>query len=196
MALSAAEQGSLRLQIFSELEALIDARGGFLVTAELLNFEVNGRRMPLIDRARGIRNPVEFDSTLSIVSAGDGPYSDHVGSDGLLRYAFQAKDPLAGDNRKLRNAMATGTPLVLFEKPSAGIYIPIIGARVVGEEFESGYFVIAVDDAVGLHQGAEEAQRLNKRYAGCDEASASTSLPGKSDCRLRTRLRDLQAQTS
>ncbi|MGK2932107.1 MAG: hypothetical protein ACSLFD_04980 [Solirubrobacterales bacterium] len=65
MPLDPTEQARLRLAIFAALESHMDTRGGFATYDELLNFEVLGRRIPLIDRSRGIRNPQEFDSTLS-----------------------------------------------------------------------------------------------------------------------------------
>jgi putative restriction endonuclease len=139
MSLTSEEQALLRLAIFAELEQLADARGGFLTTSELLNFEIAGQRIPLIDRARGIRNPTQLDATLAVVSSADGPYNDHVGPDGLLRYAFQARDPLGGDNRKLRVALRTSTPIILFQKPMAGVYVPIIGVYVIDESVWRAY---------------------------------------------------------
>lgn len=164
MPLSPNEQARLRLAIFAELEQRTEAQGGFLTGPELLNFEVGGVRIPLIDRARGIRNPIEFDSTLSIVSSADGPYDDAVGADGLLRYDFQARDPLGGDNRKLREAMVTQTPIILFEKPMTGIYVPIIAVHVIDEDRIAGHFVIATDEAVwrSYRSGAENP--VEKRY--------------------------------
>ena len=148
MALSSMEQSLLRLDAFAELELLIDARGGFATYRELLDFEVRGTRFPLIDTNRGIRNPAEFDATLSIVSALDGPYDDHIGADGILRYAFRSGDPLGGDNRKLRRAMETRTPIILFEKPMPSIYVPIMPAFVIDEDLADRFFLIATDEAV------------------------------------------------
>lgn len=164
MPLSPDDQAHLRLAIFAELEQRADARGGFLTGPELLNFEVGGVRIPLIDRARGIRNPVEFDSTLSIVSSADGPYTDAVGADGLLRYDFQARDPLGGDNRKLRIAMTTQTPIILFEKPSTGIYVPIIAVHVIDEDRAAGHFVIATDEAVWRAYRSGGENFVEKKY--------------------------------
>lgn len=164
MAMSQEQQARLRLEIFADLELLTTARGGFLTTAELLNFEIHGQRFPLIDRARGIRNPVEFDATLSIVSAADGPYDDHTGADGLLRYAFQARDALGGDNRKLREAMDTRTPIILFQKPMTGIYVPVIAVHVIDEDRDAGYFVVATDEAVWRNYKDNTENPLEKRY--------------------------------
>lgn len=164
MALSEIDQAKLRLDIFGELEQRADARGGFLTGSELLTFEIHGQRMPLIDRARGIRNPIEFDSTLSIVSSADGPYSDHIGADGLLRYDFQARNPLGGDNRKLRHAMLTHTPIILFEKPMAGVYVPVIAVHVIDEDMEKGHFVIATDEAVWRAYRSPTENPVEKKY--------------------------------
>lgn len=164
MPLSSDEQAVLRLSIFTELERQADAHGGFLTTSELLNFEVVGQRIPLIDRARGIRNPIQLDATLSIVSASYGPYDDHVGNDGLLRYAFQSRDPLGGDNRKLRIALNSATPIILFEKPLPGIYVPIIGVHVIDEDRSSGHFVIATDEAVWRTYESGSNSPLHKSY--------------------------------
>lgn len=164
MTLGAEEQARLRLDIFAELESLAEARGGFLTTAELLNFEIHGRRLPLIDRARGIRNPSEFDSTLAIVSSADGPYDDHIASDGLLRYAFQARDPMGGDNRKLRVAMQTSTPIILFEKPMVGVYVPIIGVHVIDEDLSAKHFIVATTEGSWRGYGRQADNALEKRY--------------------------------
>ena len=163
MALSSLEQARLRLDAFAELELLIDARGGFATYRELLDFELHGQRFPLIDSNRGIRNPAELDSTLSVVSAVDGPYDDQLGSDGILRYAFRAGDPIGGDNRKLRRAMETRTPIILFEKPMPGIYVPVISAFVIDEDPEARFFLIATDEAVWRAHGSGGAE-IDKRY--------------------------------
>jgi putative restriction endonuclease len=163
MALSSVEQSLLRLDAFAELELLIDARGGFATYRELLDFEVRGRRFPLIDLNRGIRNPAEFDATLSVVSAVDGPYDDDIGPDGIMRYAFRAGDPAGSDNRKLRKAMETRTPIILFEKPMPNIYVPIMPAFVIDEDVAARFFLIATDEAVWRAHESGDAG-IDKRY--------------------------------
>jgi len=163
MALTSQEQARLRLEIFAELELLVDSRGGFATYRELLDFEIEGRQLKLIDANRGIRNPVEFDSTLSIVSSYDGPYDDHIGPDGILRYAFRKGDPIGGDNRKLRVAMNSRTPIILFEKPMPSIYVPIMPAFVIAEDLDSRFFLIATDEAVWRAYESGGAN-IDKRY--------------------------------
>ncbi len=84
MARGSFEQDRIRLAAFAGLERLIDSRGGFATRDELLNFDLEGRRFPLIDYSRGIRIPADFDETLSVV-----------------------------DNTKLRAAMLSKKPICL-----------------------------------------------------------------------------------
>lgn len=161
MALDPTEQARLRLEAFAELELLIDARGGFASHAELVDFKLEGRTFPLIDPNRGIRNPANFDATLSIVSSLDGPYDDHVGADGLLRYAFRSGDREGGDNRKLRVAMAQRVPIILFQKLMPNVYVPIVPSYVVGE---SGRFaLVATGDAAVLAYDSPQSD-VERRY--------------------------------
>ncbi len=165
MALSSFEQDRLRLAAFAGLERLIDSRGGFATRDELLNFELEGKRFPLIDYSRGIRNPAEFDETLSVVSADNGPYSDHIGDDGILRYSFRDGDPLGGDNRKLRAAMTAKKPIILFQKPLPNVYVPVISSFVIDEDLANRFFLIASGEESwrSFASGATD-QEISKQY--------------------------------
>jgi putative restriction endonuclease len=101
----------------------------------------------VIDYSRGIRNPSTFSSTLSIVSVANGPYDDTESDDGLLHYAYRQGDPWSGDNRKLRHAMTTGMPLILFRKETPNIYTPVFPVYVVDDEPQNRQFLIALDEA-------------------------------------------------
>lgn len=165
--LSSEQQALLRLEIFADLEALIDSRGGFASRDELTGFVMkSGMRMPLIDTGRGIRNPQEFDATMAIVSASDGgrnnPYDDAIDREtGLLRYSW-AKGPVdAGDNRKLLAALQTGTPIILFEKPLPNLYVPVFPVYVIDVDVENRHFIIDLDDS-RLRAGREVT--LDKAY--------------------------------
>lgn len=165
--LSKEEQALLRLEIFADLELFIESRGGFASRDELTGFVMrNGLRMPLIDTGRGIRNPQEFDESLSIVSASDGgrnnPYDDAIDREtGLLRYSW-AKGALdAGDNRKLLAALTAGTPIILFEKPLPNLYVPVFPVYVMDVDIENRHFIIDLDDA-RLRTGRDGA--LDKAY--------------------------------
>ncbi len=165
--LSSEEQALLRLEIFADLELFIEARGGFASRDELTTFTLrSGRPMPVIDRNRGIRNPKEFDATLSIVSGQDegkaNPYDDAIDRErGLLFYSW-AQGPLnAGDNRKLHVAMEQRAPIILFEKPLANLYVPVFPVYVVDVLPEKRQFVIDLDES-GMRPSPTAT--LDKRY--------------------------------
>lgn len=150
--LSSEQQAVLRLEIFADLELLVDSRGGFASRDELTGFVLqSGLAMPLIDTTRGIRNPRSFDATLAIVSASDGgrnnPYDDAIDrKTGLLRYSW-AKGPVdAGDNRKLTIAFESGTPIILFEKPLPNLYVPVFPVYVIAIDHERRHFIIDLDE--------------------------------------------------
>lgn len=161
------DQALLRLEIFHDLELFIDSRGGFASRDELTTFTLrSGRPMPVIDRNKGIRNPRELDATLSIVSASDkgryNVYDDAIDRDrGLLFYSW-AQGPLeAGDNRKLLVALEQQVPIILFEKPLANVYVPVIGVRVIDVLPDRRQFVIDLDDTAVR---TSAAATLDKRY--------------------------------
>jgi putative restriction endonuclease len=77
-------------------------------------FEYQGRVIGLKGQP-GIWYPRGFVIPLSITSRQDGPYPlDGIDPDGLLTYAYRGNDPDNHDNRGLREAFRTRTPLILF----------------------------------------------------------------------------------
>ena len=165
MALSPQQQDELREQIFEKVARLAEANGGFFTYQELMDFEVSGIKIPLIGQ-RGITNPALFDSTLSVVSAADGPYNDHLGPDGMLRYAFENGNPTAGRNRKRLVSMTTRTPLILFERPMSNVYVPVIGAFVVDADLENRFVTIAIDNNIrrNYESGLDLVDELDRNY--------------------------------
>lgn len=165
MALSPFEQDRLRLAAFAGLERLIDSRGGFATRDELVDFELEGRRFPLVDRNRGIRNPADFDETLSIVTSDSGPYADHIGDDGILRYSLRDGDRMGGDNRKLRAAMVSQKPIILFQKPLANVYVPVVPSFVVDEDLPNRFFLVASgEEAWRSYMAGAGDPAIDKRY--------------------------------
>ena len=162
--LSELEQARIRLAAFAGLEQLVAARGGFVTHSELVYFELEGRQFGLIDYSRGIRNPAELDATFSVVTSSNGPYADHIGDDGIYRYSPRSGDVYGGDNRKLRVAMESRVPIVLFQKPLPNVYVPIISAFVIGEDEEQGFFLIATDEAAWGNHGSQVEGPIDKAY--------------------------------
>ncbi|WP_066460852.1 HNH endonuclease [Sanguibacter suarezii] len=138
---------ALRLRIIDWVQRQAELNGGFLYRHELLSHRIDGMDLPVIDYSRGIRNPQNFTSTLSIVASASGPYDDAESDDGLLHYAYRDGDPWGGDNRKLRNAITTGQPLILFRKEVKNIYTPIAPVYVVDDVPEERAFLIALDES-------------------------------------------------
>jgi putative restriction endonuclease len=160
-----AVESALRVAIMDWVRERAEANGGFLHRHELLSFRIDGRDLPLIDFSRGIRNPAGFSSTLSIVSAANGPYDDVESDDGMLHYAYRKGDPFTGDNRKLRVARETGQPLILFRKEVANYYTPVMPVFVVGDYPEERSFIIALDEAFRFMGDVRDLPEPQRAYA-------------------------------
>lgn len=145
--MESAIEEALRARVISWVQERAQKNGGFLYRDELLNFWIDDQKLPIIDFSRGIRNPTSFSTTLSIITAANGPYDDTESEDGLLHYAYRKGDPWSSDNRKLRNALTTGAPLILFRKEQPNIYTPVSPVYVVEDLPEERSFIIALDES-------------------------------------------------
>ncbi|GAA2241031.1 HNH endonuclease [Rarobacter faecitabidus] len=163
--MESAVENALRMRIIEWVTARAESNGGFLHRAELLDFHIDDRRFPIIDYSRGIRNPVEFSSTLSIVQSAHGPYDDTESDDGLLHYAYQSGDPWGGSNVKLRSAIESGAPLILFRKEQANILTPIAPVYVVDDYEDSRVFLIALDEAFRFIPDVRHLSEPQRAYA-------------------------------
>lgn len=158
-------ESTLREQIIRWVHERAEANGGFLGRDELLEYRVGDDRFPVIDYSRGIRNPRSFASTLSIVSSVHGPYDDLESDDGLLHYDYRKGDAFGGDNAKLRHAMSTGVPLILFRKEVANVYTPIAPVYVVGDDPEERTFLVALDEAFRFMGELKDLSVEQRAYA-------------------------------
>lgn len=163
--MESAVEAALRIEIMRWVRDRAEANGGYLHRHELLSFRIGGRDLPLIDFSRGIRNPHDFGSTLSLVAATNGPYDDVEAEDGLLHYSYRKGDPFGGDNRKLRTAMETGQPLILFRKEVANYYTPVMPVYVVDDEPENRAFIIALDEAFRFMGDIRDLSEPQRQYA-------------------------------
>ena len=156
---------ALRLRIIDWVRQRSEVNGGFLHRRELLGFQIDGEKLPIIDFSRGIRNPSSFSSTLSIVSSVSGPYDDVESDDGFLHYAYREGDPLGGDNRKLRNAISSGQPLILFRKEVKNIYTPVMPVYVVDDRPEERAFIVALDESFPFITDLRHLTEPQRAYA-------------------------------
>lgn len=145
---SAELEAAIREDAFAWLDSKRASGIDELSRQELATYEFQGRSIPLIDRNRGIRNPADFSSTLSILHSQDGPYDDRTGLGDLLHYAYRSGAADGGDNRKLRNAFRTRAPLIYLERVRPGFYVPIYPAFVVGDDQGARMFVVALDETL------------------------------------------------
>lgn len=101
------------------------ARHGDVLSWQLLQqgMAVDGVRVPLVSM-QGIFKPKALDLPLTIRTAVDGPYSDELGPDGMLRYAYERGGPQAAGNAGLRELMRRATPLVYLFGIDTGRYLP------------------------------------------------------------------------
>jgi putative restriction endonuclease len=137
----------VRAAAFDWLQRQVDVLGDVLPRTLLLHgFEIGDLRVSLISQ-QGIFKPrVLADFPLSITTSPKGPYDDHVGSDGRIRYRYRGTNPNHSDNRGLRAAMAAGIPLVYFHGIVPGQYMPVWPVFVVGDDPGALEFRIVVDD--------------------------------------------------
>ncbi|MBC7590167.1 MAG: HNH endonuclease [Salinibacterium sp.] len=136
----------LRVDIFR----LLDERqlgGQYEFTRkELANFFIGDLRLPLIDRGRGIRNPAEFESTLSILTSVNGPYSDVLDTAAFVKYDYRVGE--SSDNIKLRKAFELQAPLLYFEGIRDGVYVAHYPVYVVADDREKRVFTITMDESL------------------------------------------------
>ncbi len=151
----------MRARIFELVSQRIPS-GEVIDRHTLLNFEVDGEKIPLIDYSRGIRNPRQLQATLSIVSSADGPYGDAFIEEGVWRYDFRTGGP-GGDNAKLIEANRIGAPLIMFRKLRRNVYQAIYPVWVAQVNRREQYVAIALDDLVEVAQ--HSASPIEKRYA-------------------------------
>jgi putative restriction endonuclease len=113
----AADELSVRLKVFKWLRARADAIGSIFDGRELnAGIVIDGRQVTLKGQT-GIWYPAGFSRPISITTVLDGPYRlDDIGDDGILTYAYRGQDPEHRDNRGLREAMRTRTPIVYFRE--------------------------------------------------------------------------------
>lgn len=163
MALDRFAQKLLRREIIDLVTERALEKGSFTMD-ELRYFPLrSGEFYAVIDRGRGIRNPREFDATLSVVSALDGPYQDAPLTGALMRYDYRKGGP-EGDNTKLRRAKETADPIILFIKPEANVYIPVVPVYVVADQPSEGYVLLAVDESARFMPDGGKQSEAQRRY--------------------------------
>ena len=134
----------IRMAAFEHVRRLRDAHGELNSTQLAAGFEFRGERIPLVNPQRGIFKPRQMIGLLSIrtVIPGKGRkiwYDDQTdahkqifASEETVDYAFMGTDPNAADNRWLREAFETQTPIIYFLGVAPGLYQPMLPTFIVG----------------------------------------------------------------
>lgn len=135
----------------------------------LSTFTYEGRRIPLMDRQRGIRKPAGMDAALAIRTTftppgQQPPYADAIGDDGLQRYKYRGIDPNHAENVALRRAMDQRLPLMWFVGVASGLYEPIYPVYVIGEERDHLQFALAVDEGQRFITPGMAMDEQTRRY--------------------------------
>ncbi len=136
----------IRLAAFAWIRDQTAWNAGIFAGTELAQgFDYQGRRVTLKGPS-GIWIPQGFAMPISITTALNGPYRlDDIGEDGLLTYAYRGTDPSHRDNRGLREAYRTRTPLIYF-KETRNHHFQAIWPVIVLEDFPASLCIHAAMD--------------------------------------------------
>jgi putative restriction endonuclease len=142
----------LRTAAFAHLDRLRQRNpDGALRSADINLFTFDGKPQRLIVQT-GIWKPAGMSAALSIRTTYTSPdqpppYEDDLGLDGYVRYKYRGTDPDHSDNRALRGALASHTPLIYFVGIDKGMYSAHYPVWIVGEDMARLEFTVAVDEA-------------------------------------------------
>ena len=149
------DETEIRIQAFRWLQDREKWNDGIFPGRELNNgFQYKGSRITLKGQT-GIWFPSGFTIPISITTSNKGPYDlDDIGDDGLLVYAYRGIDANHRDNRGLREAMRTRTPLIYFKEVHDHRYQAVWPIMILSDHPEALHVRAAVDPAYGeLRQG-------------------------------------------
>ncbi|HZL07374.1 MAG TPA: HNH endonuclease [Coriobacteriia bacterium] len=158
-----AAERAFREALMRSLVESAEAGDGTLARADLTHFHFADRDWRLVDESRGIRNPADLETTLSIIHNPDGPYADREISPGVWEYAYE-KGSLEGSNTKLRRAHELALPVIFFLKLDTAVFVPVSLAFVIDDDRERRVFTVALEE-VGLLADPLHPTELQRRYA-------------------------------
>ena len=121
--------------------------GGIFDFRDLVaGFPYNGRTISLAGPT-GIWIPKGFDVPVSLRTVMKGPYDDGFSEDGILNYRYRGDDPEHRDNRAMRKAFLSKTPLVYFSAVKPGRYAAAYPVRIINDYPERLTVEAALDPA-------------------------------------------------
>ncbi len=135
---------SIRMAAFSHVRRLSEAHHHLTLSDLQPGFVFDGKRIPLVNRPRGIFKPRQMQFLLSIKTVFPRPgrriwYDDQrevhrqiFEGDQMVDYAFMGKNPQAADNRWLREAFVNRVPVIYFLGIAPGRYLAILPVFISG----------------------------------------------------------------
>jgi putative restriction endonuclease len=157
------EQDLIRRDIFRWLDEKQIAGQYEFTREELVKYEYQGDPIPLLDRGRGIRNPKQLSSTLSVLTSFDSPYVDTVEHGGLVRYRYRSDN--TSDNAKLRVAFEQGDPFIYFQGVRKGVYVAVYPVYAIADDPVESIFSISLDESTKLFADPLGESADQRRYS-------------------------------
>lgn len=158
----------IRLAVFDWLTRQREEHGEALPRERLLDFRLDGVRIPLLG-PQGIFKPAVCELPISIATV-EGNYPDEFDErTGSLMYAYRGTEPTHRDNVGLRRAWRDRVPLVYFFRVRPGWYVAAYPAFIVGDDAAALRFTVQVEDPVAAlatafaPNGYDDAQTTARR---------------------------------
>ncbi len=122
----------IQVALFQWLGERSAKNGGVFTWKELTTEFVFGGKVITLIGQTGIWFPKGWAMPVSITTSFKGPYPDRFDK-GILTYSYRGKDPNHRDNKGMREAYKTKTPLVYFEASSKGKYAAVWPVYIVAD---------------------------------------------------------------
>ncbi len=161
---------AVRQAAFAWLAEQKAIHGPVLPTTLLITgFEVEGQRVSIMNRPRGIFRPRQCELPLSVKTSLTSPYADCWTPDGSLLYSYQGTDPNHPNNVGLREACRRQIPLVYFFAVVKGQYLAEFPIYVVHDDPAALTFTLQLDDPstvveTGAAEGVQEPATARRLY--------------------------------
>jgi len=154
-----------RLALFDHIGRLRTENAGVIpATALDQGLLLNGARAPIWNKYKGIYRPAALrfpGAALTIVTAYDGPYDDHVDPDeSHFVYRYRGQDPDHPDNIAVRRAFELRRPMLYLVGVQPGLYEAVYPCFVTGDNPGDLAFYLMADAASDLQRtlAADPAQ--------------------------------------
>jgi len=142
----------IRVALFQWLGERSARNGGVFTWKELTTGFVFGGNVITLIGQTGIWFPKGWAMPVSITTSFKGPYPDTF-KDGILSYRYRGKDPNHRDNKGMREAFKTRTPLIYFEASASGRYAAVWPVYIIADNPAA----LCITAEVGMPSAAYDA---------------------------------------